>query len=106
MSNARLAEAVVLSSSACLRRLHILENNGIIRGYTAIIAEPEPEDVTMVIIQISLDGQTEECMKRVEVAVRKIAEGSECYMKTGRKSSRGIMGQEGKNSRVAGAIKK
>src|SRR3546814_15122284 len=60
MSNARLAEAVGLSPSACLRRLHILENNGTIRGYTAIIADPEPEDVTMVIIQISLDRQTEE----------------------------------------------
>src|SRR3546814_14147359 len=83
MSNARLAEAVGLSPSACLRRLHILENNGTIRGYTAIIADPEPEDVTMVIIQISLDRQTEEFMKRFEAAVRKIAEVRECYLMTG-----------------------
>ncbi|HET8727797.1 MAG TPA: Lrp/AsnC family transcriptional regulator [Alphaproteobacteria bacterium] len=83
MSNVKLAEAVGLSPSACLRRLHILEESGTIRGYTAIISAPEPEDVAMVIVQISLDRQTEDFMKRFEAAVRKIPEVRECYLMTG-----------------------
>lgn len=35
ISNLKLAEAVFLSPSACLRRVHLLEEAGIIRGYTA-----------------------------------------------------------------------
>ena len=41
MTNAALAEAVGLSPSACLRRLRLLERRGVIRGYTAIIEEPQ-----------------------------------------------------------------
>lgn len=83
ISNAKLAEAVGLSPSACLRRLHLLESSGTIRGYTAIIEEPEAAETTMVIIQITLDRQTEDCMKRFEGAVRKCAEVRECYLMTG-----------------------
>ncbi len=83
MSNAKLAEAVGLSPSACLRRLHLLETNGTIRGYTAIIDDASPEDTTMVIVQITLERQTEDVMRRFETAVRKCAEVRECYLMTG-----------------------
>lgn len=36
ISNAKLAAEVGLSPSACLRRVDILEREGVIRGYTAI----------------------------------------------------------------------
>lgn len=83
MSNAKLAQAVGLSASACLRRLHLLEANGTIRGYTAIIEEADPAETAMVIVQITLDRQTEEFMKRFESAVRKCVEVRECYLMTG-----------------------
>lgn len=83
MSNAKLAEAVGLSPSACLRRMRLLEDSGVIRGYTAIIDEPEAGDATVVIIQITLERQSEEFMKRFESAVRKYAEVRECYLMTG-----------------------
>jgi DNA-binding Lrp family transcriptional regulator len=83
MSNAALAEAVGLSPSACLRRLRLLEHRGVIRGYTAIIAEAPVRDGVTVIVQITLERQTDDSMQRFEVAVRRCPEVRECYLMTG-----------------------
>jgi len=83
MSNAKLAEAVGLSPSACLRRLKALEQSGTIRGYTALVDEGVLETGPIIIIQLSLERQTEEFMRRFETAVRKCAEVKECYLMTG-----------------------
>lgn len=83
MTNAALAEKVGLSQSACLRRLRLLEHSGVIRGYTAIIAEPEARETVTVIVQITLDRQTEEHLSRFEAAVRRVPEVRECYLMTG-----------------------
>ena len=83
MTNAALAEAVGLSPSACLRRLRLLERSGVIRGYTAIIDEPETRETVTVIVQITLDRQTEEHLSRFEGAVRRLPEARECYLMTG-----------------------
>lgn len=83
MSNADLAEAVGLSASACLRRVRLLEHRGIIRGYTALIEEAAPRDSVVVIVQITLDRQTDDHLKRFEEAVRRCPEVRECYLMTG-----------------------
>jgi DNA-binding Lrp family transcriptional regulator len=83
MTNAALAEAVGLSPSACLRRLRLLESRGVIRGYTAIIDQPQARDTVTVIVQITLDRQTEEHLSRFEAAVRRLPEVRECYLMTG-----------------------
>ncbi|MBW6399727.1 Lrp/AsnC family transcriptional regulator [Roseomonas sp. HJA6] len=83
MTNAALAEAVGLSQSACLRRLRLLERSGVIRGYTAIIDEPADRETVTVIVQITLDRQTEEHLSRFEAAVRRLPEVRECYLMTG-----------------------
>lgn len=83
MTNAALAEAVGLSQSACLRRLRLLERSGVIRGYTAIIAELDTRETVTVIVQITLDRQTEEHLSRFETAVRRLPEVRECYLMTG-----------------------
>lgn len=83
ITNAALAEAVGLSQSACLRRLRLLERSGVIRGYTAIIEEPEARDTVTVIVQITLDRQTEEHLSRFEASVRRLPEVRECYLMTG-----------------------
>jgi DNA-binding Lrp family transcriptional regulator len=83
MTNADLAEAVGLSPSACLRRVRLLEHRGIIRGYTALIEEAAPRDLVVVIVQITLDRQTDEHLKRFEEAVRRCPEVRECYLMTG-----------------------
>lgn len=83
MSNAALAEAIGLSASACLRRLRLLEHRGVIRGYTALVEDPSPRDGTVVIVQITLERQTDEHLKRFEAAVRGCPEVRECYLMTG-----------------------
>lgn len=83
MTNAALAEAVGLSPSACLRRLRLLERRGVIRGYTAIIDDPDARETVTVIVQITLDRQTEEHLSRFETAVRRLPEVCECYLMTG-----------------------
>jgi DNA-binding Lrp family transcriptional regulator len=83
VSNAKLAEAVGLSPSACLRRVRILEESGIIRGYTALIASGASDEGIAVIVQITLERQTEEYLNRFEAAVRKYPEIRECFLMTG-----------------------
>ncbi len=83
MTNAALAEAVGLSPSACLRRLRLLETRGVIRGYTAIIEDTQPGDSVTVIVQITLERQTEDHLSRFETAVRRLAEVRECFLMTG-----------------------
>jgi DNA-binding Lrp family transcriptional regulator len=83
MSNAALAEAIGMSPSACLRRLRLLEHRGVIRGYTALIDVPAARDLVVVIVQITLERQTDEHLKRFEEAVRRCPEVRECYLMTG-----------------------
>ena len=83
MSNAKLAIEVGLSPSACLRRIRALENSGVIRGYTALIDSGSGEGSIAVIINITLERQTEEHLNRFEAAVRKHPEIRECYLMTG-----------------------
>lgn len=83
ISNARLAEEVGLSPSACLRRVQILEQEGVIRGYTAIIGNSGAAEGIAVIVQITLERQTEDFFNRFELAVRRHPEIKECYLMTG-----------------------
>jgi DNA-binding Lrp family transcriptional regulator len=83
MPNAALAEAVGLSPSACLRRLRLLERQGTIRGYTVVVEEPAARDTVTVIVQITLERQTDEHLRRFEDAVRKCPEVRECHLMTG-----------------------
>src|ERR1044072_3463268 len=83
MSNAHLAQEVGLSPSACLRRIKLLEEAGIIRGYTALVNSGSSEDTIAVIINITLERQTEEHLDRFEAAVRKHPEIRECFLMTG-----------------------
>ncbi|MBB2201103.1 Lrp/AsnC family transcriptional regulator [Gluconacetobacter tumulisoli] len=83
MTNADLAQKVGLSPSACLRRVRQLEQEGVIRGYRAIIDERSHHGATTVIVQITLERQTEECLRRFEARVRECPDVRECYLMTG-----------------------
>jgi DNA-binding Lrp family transcriptional regulator len=83
MSNIKLAEEVGLSPSACLRRIRMLEHDGVIRGYTALVDHSSREAAMAVIINITLDRQTEDYLTRFETAVRRHPEIRECYLMTG-----------------------
>jgi DNA-binding Lrp family transcriptional regulator len=83
MSNAKLAVEVGLSPSACLRRIKIMEQAGVIRGYTALVDTANTDETIAVIINITLERQTEDYLDRFEAAVRKNPEIRECYLMTG-----------------------
>ncbi|WP_337268391.1 Lrp/AsnC family transcriptional regulator [Oryzifoliimicrobium ureilyticus] len=83
MSNAALAAEVGLSPSACLRRIRLLEEGGVIRGYTVLLDSRQSEGSIAVIINITLERQTEEYLNRFEAAVRRHPEIKECFLMTG-----------------------
>lgn len=83
MSNARLAAEIGLSPSACLRRIKLMEEAGVIRGYTALVEAGSTDAMIAVIINITLERQTEEHLDRFEAAVRRHPEIMECFLMTG-----------------------
>ncbi|MGG7537807.1 Lrp/AsnC family transcriptional regulator [Rhizobium sp. 12,4] len=83
MSNAKLAVEVGLSPSACLRRIKIMEKTGVIRGYTALLDTSNADAMIAVIINITLERQTEDYLDRFEAAVRRHPEIRECFLMTG-----------------------
>jgi len=80
-TNNELAAEVGLSPSACLRRVRLLEVRGVITGYTALVSTSD--QLVTVIVQVTLERQTEEYFARFEVAVRQHPEIRECYLMTG-----------------------
>jgi Lrp/AsnC family transcriptional regulator, leucine-responsive regulatory protein len=81
--NARLAEKVSLSESACLRRVRALEESGLIQGYTALIDQQKAGYPVNVFVNITLDRQSQSGLEAFESEVRKIPEVMECYLMTG-----------------------
>ncbi|MBY5637494.1 Lrp/AsnC family transcriptional regulator [Rhizobium leguminosarum] len=83
MSNAKLAAQIGLSPSACLRRIKIMEKSGVIRGYTVLVDTGNADEMIAVIINITLERQTEDYLDRLEAAVRRHPEIRECFLMTG-----------------------
>ena len=81
--NSELAADVGLSPSACLRRIRMLEDSGVIRGYTAIVDDPAAPGAMIAIVRLTLHEQTEEFLRRFEAAVREHPEIEECFLITG-----------------------
>lgn len=80
-----LAEHVGLTTSPCLRRLRILEREGVIRGYSALIDQEKVGLPVSVFVSIKLERQREEALERFEDAVRRCPEVVECYLMTGQR---------------------
>lgn len=83
MSNAELSEEVNLSPSACHRRVRRLEQEGIIRGYVALLDARKLGVATTVIVEITLSGQTDEVLDAFEQEVAQIPSLLECHLMAG-----------------------
>jgi DNA-binding Lrp family transcriptional regulator len=81
--NSEIAAEVGLSPSACLRRIKMLEDRGVIRGYTVITGAEDDDRGVDVVVQVTLDRQTEDYLSRFEHAVRQCPEVRECFLMTG-----------------------
>ena len=80
---AELAEKVNLSSSACHRRVKLLEESGKIDGYSAQLNAKNLGYRVLVYVEISLNSQSEECLSDFEKAARECSEILECYLMSG-----------------------
>ncbi|MCC7461412.1 MAG: Lrp/AsnC family transcriptional regulator [Gammaproteobacteria bacterium] len=83
LSNSELAGRVGLSESACLRRVKLLEQSGVIERYTAVL---DPQKVGMSVaflVRITLKGQTDRDLGQFEQAVRTVPHVTACDLTTG-----------------------
>lgn len=83
MSNIELAQEVGLSPSACLRRVSLLEKSGVIQGYHADISLEELGHSVLVLVHITLRGQSAEMMGEFEKAVQNIPQVLACFLVAG-----------------------
>ena len=82
-SNAELAEAVNLSPSACHRRVAELEKSGIIANYVALLDARKIDLRTVVFVEITLVGQSQETFEKFETAVQNLPGLLECHLMAG-----------------------
>ena len=78
LSNAKLAERVHLSESACLRRVKILEEAGVIERYAMIVNQAAVGIPGNVFVEITLSRQQQQDLDIFEESVKKVPEVMEC----------------------------
>ena len=83
LTNVQLADQIALSESACLRRVKILEESGIIDQYVMLIDQNAAGKPCTVFVRVTLDGQQNEKLLRFERAVGEVEEVMECYLMSG-----------------------
>ena len=84
-TNVELAAKVGLSPSACLRRVNLLEQNGVISGYHAYFDAEKIEYGVTVLVQITLTGQSANILREFEQAVVRIPNLLACFLMAGAK---------------------
>ena len=83
LTNQELSEKVNLSPSPCLRRLRLLEESGVIKGYSAIVDEKAYGLPITAFVRVRLQQHTRELVKNFESSIRDIDIILDCYMLTG-----------------------
>jgi len=83
LSNVELAQHAGLSASPCLRRVRTLEDEGIIKGYAALVDQEAVGLPVSVFVMVSLERQVEQALEIFEERVRALPEVMECYLMTG-----------------------
>jgi Lrp/AsnC family leucine-responsive transcriptional regulator len=83
LTNQQLSQRVGLSPSPCSRRIRLLEEAGIITGYTAQVDEKLVGYPVSVFISVKLEKQVDEALKTFEAAIRDCAEVVDCWLMTG-----------------------
>lgn len=85
ISISELSEKVGLSASPCARRLRILEEQGIITGYTAKVDQVKVGLPVSAFASIKLERQREEDLDRFSRVVADWPEVVDCYLMTGQR---------------------
>ncbi|CDX60362.1 DNA-binding transcriptional dual regulator, leucine-binding [Mesorhizobium plurifarium] len=85
MTAQELAVRVGLSPSPCARRVRLLEERGVITGYTAVIDQDQVDLPISVFASIKLERQREEELERFNAAISRWPEVVDCYLMTGQR---------------------
>lgn len=83
ISNAKLAEKINLSPSACLRRVQELERCGLIQGYKAVLDRKQLGIGFTAYIAVGLSTHTQGSQKAFERAIEHAPQVRECHNVTG-----------------------
>jgi Lrp/AsnC family leucine-responsive transcriptional regulator len=83
ITNADLADKVHLSPSACLRRVKILEESGLVKGTVMLLDEAAAGLPGTAFVFVTLDQQGRQSLDAFEAAVAKHPEILECYLLAG-----------------------
>lgn len=83
LSNADLAERVNLSPSACLRRVNILADSGIIEGTHLVLDQAKAGFKGTAYVFISLKAQDRATLTAFETAMANVPQIQECYLLAG-----------------------
>ena len=75
-----LAEKVGLSASPCARRVRLLERNGVIKGYAAVIDQNKVGLPVSAFASVKLERQREDALEHFSKAVARWPEVLECYL--------------------------
>lgn len=83
LTNVQLSERVGLSESACLRRVRLLEQNGVIDRYTMLLNRSAIGKPNIAFVLVTLEGQQRERLQRFEEEIVKVKDVLECYLMSG-----------------------
>jgi len=78
-----LSERVHLSQTPVARRLKQLEQNGVIKGYAAIVDEKKIGFGFSVFVSVRLDKQIDDKLAIFEAKIQQMPEVADCWLMTG-----------------------
>lgn len=83
LSIQELSDRVGLSPSPVSRRVRILEDRGVIKGYSALIDEAALGYAVSVFVSVQLDKQVDQALANFEKAIIDFPEVVDCWLMTG-----------------------
>ncbi|KVL32612.1 AsnC family transcriptional regulator [Burkholderia territorii] len=82
-TNAQLAEEVGLSPTPCLRRVHLLEEQGVIDAYVALLNPAAAELRFTAFVRVTLERQDKTTVERFAREMAQAPEVLECHLMAG-----------------------
>ncbi len=82
-TNQDIAEKINLSPSPCLRRTRLLEERGILQGYTAIVDHEKYGLPVCVFVSVRLATHNQETIDAFEDGIRRLDHVLACYLMSG-----------------------
>jgi DNA-binding Lrp family transcriptional regulator len=83
LTNVELSERVNLSASACLRRVKLLEERGVIARYVMLLDERSAGLPGVAFVLVTLDQQGRAALDAFEAAIARHPEVTECCLLAG-----------------------